>query len=138
MAEYLRGQIAEKANLNVETLRYYEKIKLLPAPARASSGYRLYPEAILKRLEFIKHAKDSGFTLGEIRQFFSIVDMDFNKINSDDIINLIDKKTEEIDSRIFELNKMNDILNEVKSNLQNTKQCPEIQDFFISLKNEKK
>jgi len=131
MAKYLRGQIAKKANLNVETLRYYEKIKLLPTPARTEGGYRLYSDEILIRLEFIKHAKASGFTLDEISQFFSIIDI--KRVNSVDIVNLIDEKTEEIDSKIFELRKIKEILNEVKNNLQKTKQCPTIQAYFDSL-----
>ena len=126
MAKYLRGQIAKKANLNVETLRYYEKIKLLPTPSRTEGGYRLYSDKILVRLEFIKQAKAFGFTLDEISQFFSI---DIKRVNSVDIVNLIDEKTEEIDSKIFELRKIKEILYEIKNN----KHCPIIQAYFDSL-----
>lgn len=133
MANYLRGQLAAEAGINVETLRYYEKIKLLPTPQRTSSGYRYYPEETLTRLAFIKQAKDSGFSLEEIKQLFSIIDMDLDSTNFEDIARMIDKKVEELDARMIELNAMKEILVEVKGNLR--EQCPDVQEFFNRLKN---
>ena len=71
MADYLRGQIAKMADINIETLRYYEKNQLIPEPERTKSGYRIYHDEILERLEFIKGAREAGMTVQEIRQFFS-------------------------------------------------------------------
>lgn len=133
MANYLRGQLAAKANINVETLRYYEKIKLLPTPARTSGGYRYYPEETLTRLEFIQQAKDSGFSLEEIKQLFSIIDMDLDRTNFENITNMIDNKIKVLDNRILELEKMKEILIDVKGNLQD--QCPDVQAYINSLKN---
>ena len=63
MKYYLRGEIAKIAGINAETLRYYEKEKLIPIPKRNSSGYRLYSENTLIIFNFIKNAKDAGFSL---------------------------------------------------------------------------
>ena len=64
MKYYLRGEIAKMADINVETLRYYEKNKLIPTPKRTEKGYRLYSKDILNILAFIKSAR---FTLEQIK-----------------------------------------------------------------------
>jgi len=74
MGYYLRGEIAKMADINVETLRYYEKNHLIPIPDRTKKGYRLYPEDTLDILAFIKSAKSAGFTLAQIRAIFSVVE----------------------------------------------------------------
>ncbi|MCH7939031.1 MAG: MerR family transcriptional regulator, partial [Candidatus Marinimicrobia bacterium] len=56
------SQLANSAGVNVETLRYYERRGLLPEPPRRASGYRQYSQDDVARLQFIKRAKDLGFT----------------------------------------------------------------------------
>jgi DNA-binding transcriptional MerR regulator len=60
------GQLAQEAGVNIETIRYYERRRLLRDPPRTSSGYRQYSAADLWRLQFIARAKQLGFTLAEI------------------------------------------------------------------------
>jgi DNA-binding transcriptional MerR regulator len=60
------GQLAHEAGVHVETIRYYERRRLLREPPRARSGYRQYSAADLWRLQFIARAKALGFTLSEI------------------------------------------------------------------------
>ena len=62
------GEIAEMCNVSVQTVRFYERLGLLPNPPRKDSGYRIYGEADLKRLLFIRQAKALGFSLQEIRE----------------------------------------------------------------------
>jgi len=69
---FLTGQIAKKAEVNVETLRFYEKKGLIPEPMRTDTGYRQYPEETIHRILFIKNAQRLGFTLKEIRELLSI------------------------------------------------------------------
>jgi DNA-binding transcriptional MerR regulator len=64
--ELRTGELAERAGVNVQTLRYYERRGLLTAPARRPSGQRRYPEATLDRLRTIKAVQRLGFTLTEI------------------------------------------------------------------------
>lgn len=61
------GKLAEQAGVNVQTVRFYERRKLLPEPPRTVSGYRQYGKPELKQLRFIRQAKSLGFTLDEIR-----------------------------------------------------------------------
>jgi MerR family mercuric resistance operon transcriptional regulator len=58
------GALSKHTGTNIETIRYYERIGLLPAPARSSGGYRLYGTSHLKRLNFIRRARMLGFSLG--------------------------------------------------------------------------
>jgi Hg(II)-responsive transcriptional regulator len=60
------GEVAAEAAVNVQTLRYYERVGLLPKPARRRSGYRAYDVQIVRRVRFIKRAQELGFTLAEI------------------------------------------------------------------------
>ncbi len=62
------GQVARRAGVGVETVRFYEREGLLEEPPRRASGYRQYSEQVVKRLHFIKRAKQLGFSLKEISE----------------------------------------------------------------------
>ena len=66
------GEVARRTGTGVETIRYYEREGLLLAPARRPSGYRQYDESTLERLEYIRRAKELGFTLAEIRELLEL------------------------------------------------------------------
>jgi len=66
------GELARRARVNIQTVRFYERQKLLPQPARKPSGYRVYAEADLRRLLFIRQAKALGFSLDEIREILNM------------------------------------------------------------------
>jgi MerR family transcriptional regulator, mercuric resistance operon regulatory protein len=57
------GELSKHSGVNIETIRYYERIKMLPAPPRTASGRRLYGPAERRTLAFIRRARDLGFTL---------------------------------------------------------------------------
>ena len=69
-----RGALAAGTGCNIETIRYYEKIGLLPPPPRSAGGHRLYGRDLVKRLSFVRRSRDLGFTLGEIRELLRLVD----------------------------------------------------------------
>src|SRR4051794_13664543 len=66
------GEVAERGGVNLQTIRYYEREGLLPAPPRLASGYRLYTEDTVRRVKFIKRAQELGFTLAEIRDLLTL------------------------------------------------------------------
>jgi len=66
------GQMASRAGVNIETIRFYERKGLLPPPQRATGGYRRYSPKDLKRLQFILTAKRHGFTLQEIKELLEL------------------------------------------------------------------
>lgn len=109
MAEYFVGQIAEKAGINVETVRYYEKLKLLPRPKRKQdSKYRIYDEDDLKRLLFVKRAKELGFTLKEIKELLDLrID---SRAKCGDVKHLTEHKLKDVDNKINDLKKIRNVL----------------------------
>lgn len=68
------GAVSKHTGTNIETIRYYERIGLLPVPARSSGGYRQYGTAHLKRLNFIRRARALGFSIGEVRTLLRLAD----------------------------------------------------------------
>ena len=66
------GKIAAEAEVAIDTVRYYERAGLLPAPPRRESGYREYPPDTVKRLRFIRRAKNLGFSLPEIAELLEL------------------------------------------------------------------
>lgn len=69
-----RGELSRKTGVHGETIRYYEKINLMPEPPRSSGGYRVYAVSHLRRLSFIKRCRELGFTLKEIAALLKLVD----------------------------------------------------------------
>lgn len=66
------GELARRADVHVQTVRYYERRGLLPKPRRATSGYRRYTDVTLDRLRFIRRAQELGFTLTEIKDLLAL------------------------------------------------------------------
>ncbi len=66
------GQVAGAADVNIQTIRYYERRGLFPTPRRTPSGYRQYAEDAVARLRFIKHAQELGFSLNEIQELLGL------------------------------------------------------------------
>ncbi len=70
----LIGELADAAGIPTRTVRFYERTGLLPEPDRADNGYRIYDDATLQRLRFIRSAQTAGLTLAEIRGIIDIRD----------------------------------------------------------------
>ena len=66
------GDVAERAGVNTQTLRYYERRGILSEPKRSASGYREYPTDTVRLIRFIKRAQDLGFTLTEIEELIAL------------------------------------------------------------------
>lgn len=72
--EFSIGDLAKRSAVNIETIRYYEKIGVMPKPARSAGGYRLYAPEHLKRLTFVRRGRELGFSLDELRGLLRLVD----------------------------------------------------------------
>lgn len=68
------GQVSRATGVNIETIRYYERIGILPEPARTQGRHRLYEASHVGRLKFIKRSRTLGFSLEEIRGLLHLVD----------------------------------------------------------------
>ena len=72
MHSFTIGQVARQAGVGIDTVRYYERNQLLPQAQRRLSGYREYRSDDVRRLRFIRRAKELGFTLAEIRELLTL------------------------------------------------------------------
>ncbi|XNY09553.1 MerR family transcriptional regulator (plasmid) [Sinorhizobium meliloti] len=66
------GTLSKRTGVNIETIRYYERIRLIPPPARTDSGRRLYEIEDVRRLTFIRHARDLGFDITAIKTMLAL------------------------------------------------------------------
>jgi len=66
------GELSRRAACNIETIRYYERVGLLPRPSRSASRYRLYDSGDVNRLTFVRRARELGFTLNEVRALLAL------------------------------------------------------------------
>jgi MerR family transcriptional regulator, mercuric resistance operon regulatory protein len=119
--QFSRKEISSELNIGNETLRYYEKIGIIPKPYRSSSGYRIYNEEDLFRLKFILKSKKMGFTLREISDTLHLLGKD-KRFNNDILSGQIDIKINEIDEKIKELKDLKKVLECAKKNI-NLKDC---------------
>jgi len=92
------GEVAGRAGVNVQTLRYYERRGLLRTPARTASGYREYPTETVSLVRFVKRAQALGFTLEEIQELASLRDARARKRS--EVRALADAKVRDIDKRV--------------------------------------
>jgi MerR family copper efflux transcriptional regulator len=72
MAHLKIGELAEQGQVNLQTIRYYEREGLLPKPPRLASGYRVFSSDAVRRVRFIKRAQELGFSLREIKELLAI------------------------------------------------------------------
>jgi MerR family mercuric resistance operon transcriptional regulator len=102
------GQLAKQANVNLETIRYYERRGLIPEPPRSESGYRLYSQDALVRTQFIKRVQALGFSLKEISEILSLrVEQG---MSCGEVKARVQTKIADIDKRIASLQQMKEAL----------------------------
>lgn len=83
---YSIGQIAKAGNCQVQTIRYYEQIGLIPAPERTAGNQRIYRQAHRDRLNFIRHSRELGFSLDQIREILALSDNPDHSCTDVDVI----------------------------------------------------
>ncbi|MFS0577288.1 mercury resistance transcriptional regulator MerR1 [Sporosarcina sp. 179-K 3D1 HS] len=120
--EFYIGELAEKCKVNKETIRYYERLGLIPKPSRSESGYRIYTEPTVDRLNFIKRIQELGFTLNEIDKLLGVVDHDETKCR--DMYDFTVTKIEDIQRKIQDLMRIEQMLIDLKE------RCPENKDIY--------
>ena len=107
------GQVARRAGVGVETVRYYEREGLLEEPPRRASGYRQYSDEVVKRLHFIKRAQKLGFSLKEITELLMLrVDA---QTACEEVRQRTEAKIAEVEQKLLELQRMRQALLQVHS-----------------------
>ena len=119
------GQLAKNVGVNIQTIRYYERLKLLAPTARMPSGYRLYGTAEVQRLRFIKNAQALGFTLQEIAELLNL------RVNSaarcGDVQRRAQAKLAQVEAKVHDLEalarSLKDLIRDCRAG-QPTDRCP--------------
>lgn len=119
------GKVANQAGVGVETVRFYEREGLIDEPPRRASGYRQYEPEVVRRIRFIRHAKELGFTLREIKELLELrVEPDGQCCG---VLELAEAKIADIDERLRKLRKMRRTLASLTRDCQrnrSTDECP--------------
>ena len=125
-----RGALAAQTGCNIETIRYYEQIGILPAPLRSQGGHRLYGQALVRRLNFVLRSRDLGFTLEEIRELLKMVDGDNYTCGQVEALAL--EHVEAIRRKMADLKKLKIVLETMASQCGGGKipKCPIIDTLF--------
>lgn len=98
------GKVAERAQVTADSIRFYEREGLIKPAQKSESGYRLYTEEAIRRIGFIKHAQQCGFSLGEIRELLDLRSTD--SACCDDIYRVAVEKKLQLATKIKALNAM--------------------------------
>lgn len=114
MAEIGIGELARRAGVRIDTVRYYERNRLLAPSTRLASGYRRYGELEVTRLRFIRRAKALGFSLEEIRELLALS----SRRDVAQVKRKAQAKVADVEARIAELERVRDGLREL------TEACP--------------
>ena len=103
--------LARQAGVGIDTVRYYERMGLLPEPPRRASGYRVYPTETLQRLQFIRRAKTLGFSLEEIKELLELSSRSGSGVGA--VKASAAAKLQDVEERIAELERMRDGLRQL-------------------------
>ena len=98
------GEVAAETGVTAKSIRYYESINLIPAPARTESGYRQYSDRDVQILHFIKRARGLGFSVAEVAELLSLY-QDRDRASAE-VKGIVEARLTEIDQKITELESM--------------------------------
>lgn len=113
------GKLADASDVNVETIRFYERKDILKQPEK-NGGFRYYPEDYITRIRFIKRSQELGFTLKETKELLDLKIQDQSKCS--DVLSKTEDKIEEINRKIKDLKKMKKTLEGLASCCVDTNQ----------------
>jgi len=129
---YMAGQLAKAANVNIQTVRFYDRQGILKPASRTEAGYRIYDKEGVKRLNFIIQAKELGFSLKEIKEFLAL------RVQSVQACDRVRKKTTEklkdIQNKIAHLKKLEKTFRGLIGDCENrvvTNQCPILEKMEV-------
>ena len=128
--EITRGALAKRTGCNIETIRYYEKIGLLPEPPRSASGYRQYDENHESRLRFVMRGRELGFTIEDLTSLLDLVDR--RAVSCGEVERLAKSHLRSVQKKISDLRRMESTLSDTIHSCsgQDVPDCPLIDRLF--------
>ena len=127
------GALSKHTGTNIETIRYYERVGLLPAPARSAGGYRLYGIDHLKRLNFVRRARALGFSLAEVRKLLTLADQ--RRRPCAEVRVVAKTHLEDVKAKIADLRQMARVLKETVARCEagSGSDCPMIDALYTDI-----
>ena len=128
------GELSRCTGVNIETIRYYERIKMLPAPPRTSSGRRVYGPTEIRTLTFIRRSRELGFTLDEVRALLALSAEDGNN-TCGEVRQVAARHLADIRAKIGDLRAMARVLSEAvqRCDAGEMPGCPLIDTLSVSV-----
>ena len=129
-AKYSRGQLAKATGVKAETIRYYEKCRLLDTPDRSAGGHRIYSDADMRKLVFIRRCRELGFSLMEIEQLLELADV--GEKSCTQVQRSTQVHLDDVRSKIRDLRKMERTLKDLISRCEDnvSASCPIIEALY--------
>ena len=126
----LIGALSKRTGCNIETIRFYERIGIMPNPARTQGGHRVYTQDHLKRLTFVRRSRELGFTLDQVRNLLSLVDSD--DYTCDEVKEMTLEHMGDVRHKIADLRKLERVLNDMVSQCDRgaVPDCPVVDALF--------
>lgn len=126
----LIGVLSKRTGCDIETIRYYERIGVMPKPPRTEGGHRVFSEDHLKRLTFIRRSRKLGFTLVQVRDLLGLVDG--NDYTCDEVKAITVKHADVMRQKIADLKKLKRVLDDMVSQCDrgDIPDCPVIDALF--------
>ncbi|SRR5579885_2576921 len=123
------GELSRRTGVNIETIRYYEKIKVLPSPPRTGSGRRVYGSVEVRTLSFIRRARELGFTLDQVRELLRLVDRGYS---CGEVRDLTRNHIADISAKIADLRRIERLLKETSAQCAGGRvpACPIVDALF--------
>ena len=112
---YLIGQVAKMAKVNIETIRYYERAGIMPAPQRSAGNQRIYNLTLVNRLRYIRRSRELGFSLKEITELIELDDAEM--LTCDKVHLVATKHLRQVEKKIADLQQTSRVLTKL------TEQC---------------
>ncbi len=110
------GKLAQLANVTIETIRYYQRKGLINEPVKPATGYRQYPTVAIARIQFIKRAQQTGFTLKEIAELLSL-----DGEHCQDVQKMAEQKRQQINEQLKDLTALRNALDGLVKGCQQDK-----------------
>ncbi len=129
--DYLtRGQLSAESGCNIETIRYYEKIGLMPKPHRSAGGHRLYGREEAKRLTFIRRSRELGFNLAQVRGLLDLADSE--NFTCAEVRGLTSEHLLQVQEKIKDLKRLERVLKKMIANCvgRAVPECPIIDALY--------
>lgn len=129
-ATFSISELARSTGCNLETVRYYERIGLMQEPQRTQGGHRFYETGAVRRLTFIRRARELGFTIDDIRSLLGLVDR--RAVTCGEVQTITNHQLQSVQGKIADLRKLEIVLAEMTVSCAggNVPECPVIEALF--------